>query len=148
MIKKAGVFLISAFATAVVSCKQGPDYKTIRDEVVSIHDSVMINTEKAYLNKRKLDTLVTRLDSIKKGRPALDTITEKQTMNKLRSQLEDADDQMSDWMHKFNADVSGKNEDEAVAYFNKEKAKIKAIDSVYVNLLKESDQYLLQFRKK
>ncbi|WP_207533082.1 hypothetical protein [Desertivirga arenae] len=148
MTNKTGLFLISSFATIIFACKQEPDYKTVRDEVVSIHDSVMVNTEKAYLNKRRLDTLVNQLDSLRETLPSLDTVVEKQNMNKLRTQLEDADSRMSDWMHKFNADVTGKSNDEAVSYFNLEKTKIRSLDSLYVNLLKESNQYLLRFNRK
>lgn len=148
MTNKTPLLLISALTAAIFSCKQGPDYKAVRDEVVRIHDSVMLNTEKAYLNKRRLDTLVTNLDSLKKVQSAIDTSAEKQKMNKLRARLEDADNQMSDWMHQFNADASEKSSDEAISYFSKEKEKIKSIDSIYINLLKESSLYLSRFSNK
>jgi len=145
MIKRTLYFL--AFAGCIASCQQTADYKLIRDEVVKIHDSVMVNTENAYLNKRALDTLATRLDSLKKAKPALDTAKEKVVINNLRHQLEEADTRMSDWMHQFEADKGSKSDAEAVAYFNNEKSKISSIDSLYVSLLKTSNEYLSQLKK-
>jgi len=142
------LFYLSVLFLFAVACTQGPDYKVVRDQVVSIHDSVMMNTEKAYAKKRSLDTLSMKMDSLKKAYPSIDTAKERTSINSLRTRLEDADNKMNDWMHKFDAEAGNKSNEEAVQYFTKEKEKIKSIDSLYINLLKESDSYLMNLKKK
>lgn len=142
------LFYLPVFLFFAAACNQGPDYKVVREQVVSIHDSVMINTEKAYTNKKALDTLSMKMDSLKKANPSMDTVQERISINSLRKRLEDADNQMNDWMHKFDAEAGNRSNEEAVQYFTKEKEKIKTIDSLYISLIKESDSYLQNLKKK
>ncbi|MNY82604.1 hypothetical protein D3C86_2248100 [compost metagenome] len=58
-----------------------------------------------------------------------------------------AEDSMNDWMHKFEPDVTGKSNDEAIQYFEAEKAKIATIDSLYKVEIKVSGEYLSKFKK-
>lgn len=139
--------ITAAIAAFFFGCKPSADYKTIREEVVQLHDSVMMDTEIAYRNKRQLDTLSGKLDSLKKLNPALDTIKELQLITGLRLKLDTAEAEMEDWMHKFEVEKGDKSDDEAVAYFSREKAKIKAIDSLYGVVLKESGEYLQKVKK-
>ncbi|WP_256012169.1 hypothetical protein [Desertivirga xinjiangensis] len=130
-----------------MSCRQNADYKSIRDEVVTIHDEVMLDAELAYKNKRKLDTLAENLDSLVKHYPGMDIIREKDTIAQLQNKLSKADDLMNDWMHQFEADKGNKSDEQAASYFTNEKLKISSIDSTYANLIKLSDAFLLKFKQ-
>lgn len=144
--KKILIILISGIL--LQSCQQGEDYKAIRTNMLALHDKVMMESESAYRNKKKLDTLAMRIDSLKKLYSELDTAIVKQQINDLRNKLNKADDLMNGWMHKLEAEIGNKSNDEAVAYFKSEKKKINTIDSLYAEVIKQSDNYLSKFKKK
>lgn len=127
------------------ACTPSESYKTIRQEVLADHDQVMMDSEMAFKNKMKLDTFASRLDSLKKLKNDLDTLKEKEEIDKLRKQLAQADDQMNNWMHSFEAEIGQRSNDEAVAYFKGEKKKVDDLDSVFKKALKDSDEYLQRF---
>jgi GTPase involved in cell partitioning and DNA repair len=131
----------------VISCKQGENYKTVRDEVMKFHDVVMEDHGKIVSNQMKLDTLLRSLRMLKQQFPETDTLKEKTTINALLKRLTGSEDSMNDWMHKFEPDVTGKSNEEAVKYFKQEKAKIQEIDSLYKVDIAVSDTYINKFKK-
>lgn len=144
MNKLTGILLI---ATAVSACKQNADYKTVRDEVMKFHDVVMADQGLVVSNQMKLDTLLKNLKGLKTKFPEIDTLKEKEQIRGLIGELTKAEDSMNDWMHKFEPDVSGKYNDEAVQYFKDEMVKIKAVDSLYKKEIRSSAAYLSKFGK-
>lgn len=135
---------------ALQACNSGPDYKTVRDQVISQHDELMGDDEKAMMNKMKLDTLgmPATLQKLKQQQPQLDTAAEKRVITALTKQLTAADDAMGDWMHNFNPDVQQKNNQQAVDYFKAEKVKVQKLDSAYKVAIKASDEELDKFHIK
>ncbi|WP_343522618.1 hypothetical protein [Pedobacter sp.] len=132
-----------------IGCKNEPDYKVFRQEVMDLHDKVMEDGEKAVKNRMALDTLSKiKLKEIKMGRPDLDTAEEKNKINLLIARLTKADDNMMDWMHAFQPDIEGKSNAEAIKYFQNEMTKIKKLDGEYKQALEESDAYLEKFNLK
>lgn len=131
----------------LASCTPAESYKTIRQEVLTNHDKVMLDSEMGFKNKMKLDTLFSGLDSLKKLNADLDTLKEKKQINDLRRQLAVADDQMNNWMHRFDAEIGQKSNEEAIAYFKAEKKKVDDLDSLFKKAIRESDDYLMKFRK-
>ncbi|HCN84361.1 MAG TPA: hypothetical protein DIT07_12185 [Sphingobacteriaceae bacterium] len=131
----------------LASCTPAENYKTIRQEVLTDHDQVMMDSEMAFKNKMKLDTLASGLDSLKKLYADLDTLKEKEQIEKLRKQLDHADDQMNNWMHQFDAEIGQKSNETAIAYFKGEKKKVGGLDSLFKQVIKESDDYLKRFKK-
>jgi len=129
------------------ACQSEPDYKSVRKEVLDAHDSVMMDGEMAIKNKMRLDTISANLDSLSKAKLVADTLAEKQTISKLQLKLNTADEQMNDWMHKFNAELDGKSNAEAVKYFKAEKIKVNILDSLYKEAIGESNIYLSKFKK-
>lgn len=144
MKKIAGLFIL---AIAAVACKPEADYKKERDEVMKFHDLVMEDQNTVVNNQMKLDTLLKDLKGLKQKFPEIDTVKEKATMQEILGNLTKAEDGMNDWMHKFEPDITGKSNEEAVAYFVGEKAKIKAVDSLYKKEIKTSNDYLGKFKK-
>lgn len=136
-----------ACATVVIACTQSPNYKQERDEVMKFHDVVMEDHGTLVNNQMKLDTLLHDLPALKQKNPALDTAKEKMVMRATLDRLNKAEELMNDWMHKFEPDVTGKSNEDAVKYFKDEKTKIVKVDSLYKAEIKLSDTYLAQFKK-
>ncbi|MBT2562059.1 hypothetical protein J7E50_15555 [Pedobacter sp. ISL-68] len=124
--------------TLLFSCKTEPDSKAIRQEVLNIHDKLMIDGEKVVKNKMKLDKLLVS-DQIKL---AQDSVLQKQKINDLIIRLNAADEKMMDWMHFFKDDFKGKTEQEDLDYYKSEMVKIRAVEDSYIKVTRESDSLI------
>lgn len=144
MKKLTGTLLITLLAMA---CTQKGDYKVVRDKVMKFHDVVMADHGQIVNNQMSLDTLSKDLKGLKAKFPELDTVKEKASIATLISRLSGAEERMNDWMHQFEPDVTGKSNEAAIQYFESEKAKIAAIDSLYKMEIKSSGDYLNKFKK-
>ncbi|HKG05594.1 MAG TPA: hypothetical protein VKB19_04015 [Pedobacter sp.] len=142
--------IVIIFIATAMGCSEQPgkvDYKSKRDEVMSLHDVVMADHGIIVENQMKLDTLLKDLKGLKIKYPEVDTAKEKANISSLLADLTKAEDQMNNWMHKFEPDVSDKSKEAAVQYFEAEKLKISQIDSLYKKEIISSNAYLHQFRK-
>ncbi|MES2454703.1 MAG: hypothetical protein V4594_04150 [Bacteroidota bacterium] len=137
---------ILLLVVVISACKQEEDYKKVRDEVMIFHDEVMRDNGRIVNNQMKLDTLLHQLPSLKLQFPEVDTLKEAAAISSLVKELGDAEELMNDWMHKFEPDVTGKSNTEAVQYFKSEKARIAQIDSLYKKEIVASDTYLKKFK--
>ncbi|KIO75698.1 hypothetical protein TH53_19170 [Pedobacter lusitanus] len=133
--------------TGAVACTQTPNYKTERDEVMKFHDTVMEDHGILVNNQMKLDSMLKDLPALKAKFPATDTVKEKVAMKATLERLNGAEELMNDWMHKFEPDVTGKSNEDAISYFKAERIKIGKIDSLYKAEIQSSDAYLKQFKK-
>jgi hypothetical protein len=136
-----------ALTALLYSCGQKADYKTERDNVMKFHDVVMEDHALLLANQMKLDSMLKNLSAVQKKYPAIDTAKEKIVITIALESLKHAEEQMNTWMQQFEPDVTGKSENDAVAYFKAERLKIEKIDSLYKGQIKASNQYLAQFRK-
>jgi hypothetical protein len=141
------ILAIFALAIGAAACTPAANYKTERDEVMKFHDVVMEDHGKLVDNQMKLDTLLKSLPALKTKYPALDTLKEKEAMKVTQARLNKAEDLMNDWMHKFEPDVTGKSDADAIAYFRAERIRIGRVDSVYKSEIKLSGDYLSKFSK-
>jgi hypothetical protein len=141
--------LLGIFAIAITAgaCTPAANYKSERDEVMKFHDVVMEDHGKLIDYQMKLDTLLKNLPALKTKYPELDTLKEKEAIKDTQGRLNRAEDLMNDWMHKFEPDVTGKSDAEAVAYFKSERIRIGGVDSVYKSEIRLSNAYLSKFRK-
>lgn len=140
------LFLIGV-AMGCAQPKKSDDYKVVRDEVMQFHGKVMEDQSIIVRNQMKMDTLLKDLEGLKEKFPVIDTAKEAITLKALIGSLARADEDMNDWMHQFEPDVSGKSNDEAVNYFHQEKKKIASIDSLYKKEIERSGNYLKNFNK-
>lgn len=136
-----------AIVAMAAACTQQKDYKKERDEVMKFHDIVMEDQGVVVSNQMKLDSLLKGLKGLKKSKPEIDTLKEKAQMVGLKAKLAAAEEEMNTWMHKFEPDVTGKSNEDAVKYFQAEKTKVARIDSLYKQEIKISNDYLTKFRK-
>ncbi len=134
------------FAIAIQGCQPEVNYKTVRQEVIVLHDDLMANEDKLMNVKMSLDTLaLTGLAKIKAQHAGYDTAAVHAQITILTTKLDSLSNQMSKWMEHFRSDVEGKSNAEAVAYFEQEKVKVKKLDSLYKVTLSESETYLKKF---
>lgn len=122
--------------------------KALESQVMNLHEKVMTDGETAMQNKMKLDTLILKKDSIKTVFPNLDTSAENKNMRNLSSQISKADDNMSDWMHNYNPDFTGKSHQQIMDYLDQQKKQVTQINMQYKNVIRASNQYLLKFKSK
>jgi hypothetical protein len=131
---------------AFQSCTSEPDYKVTRQEVLDLHDKIMMDGGKAMGLKMQLDSVP--LPHLKETNPALDTAAERQKIRGLVQDINNADGRMNDWMHAFDAELTGKSNKQKVDYLNAEKLKVVALDSLYKDVIGRSESYLKQFKLK
>jgi hypothetical protein len=129
------------------SCKPKPDYKDKRAEVIKYHDAVMADAGNVVDKQMQLGDMLKNLKALKAKNPTIDTIKEKDSILVVQARLSKADDAMNDWMHKFEPDVTGKSNEQAIAYFESEKVKIQRVDSLFKQEIKFADTYLSKFKK-
>lgn len=127
-----------------ISCKTEPDAKAVRQEVLNIHDKLMIDGEKVIKNKMKLDTLLVS-DQIKLSP---DSALQKQKISDLITRLNAADEKMMDWMHFFKDDFKGKTEQEDLSYYKSEMVKIRAVEDSYIKVTRASDSLIKIYQLK
>jgi hypothetical protein len=139
------IFSLLAFAAIAAACTPAANYKTERDEVMKFHDVVMEDHGKLVDQQMTLDTLLKSLPALKNKFPEMDTLREKTVMKEMEGRLNKAEELMNDWMHKFEPDVTGKSDADAVTYFKAERVKIGKIDSVYKAEIRSSGVYLSKF---
>ncbi|WP_129715766.1 hypothetical protein [Pedobacter sp. SYP-B3415] len=136
------IYIIIA-ATVMAACQSGPDYKTVRDEVTIFHDSLMLRHEQLITNQMTLDTLLRQLPASQMN----DTAAKAAGIRKMLRTMQQTEDEMNDWMHAFEPDISGKSKEEAVRYFQNEKKKIVSLDVRYKHDLAASDSLISTLKK-
>ncbi|HJY13874.1 MAG TPA: hypothetical protein VJ304_13865, partial [Flavobacterium sp.] len=141
---RLNLMVLYLVTTLLFSCKTKPDSKAIRQEVLNIHDKLMIDGEKVVKNKMKLDKLLVS-DQIKL---AQDSVIQKQKINDLIIRLNAADEKMMDWMHFFKDDFKGKTEQEDLDYYKSEMVKIRAVEDGYIKITRESDSLINVYQVK
>jgi hypothetical protein len=143
MYKTIGILII---IVAVSACKPQTDYKDARDEVIKLHDVVMADQGKVVSREIQISGMLKDLKEIKVRNPRIDTLAEKDSLLAIHSRLTKADEAMNDWMHKFEPDVTGKSNEEAVEYFQAEKLKIQRVDTMFKQEIQSADAYLSKFK--
>jgi hypothetical protein len=141
---RLNITMLCLISTLLFSCKTEPDSKAIRQEVLNIHDKLMIDGEKVIKNKMKLDALLVS-DQIK---GAADSVIQKQKISTLITRLNAADEKMMDWMHFFKDDFKGKTAQEDLDYYKSQMVKIRAVEDGYIKVTRESDSLIRAYQVK
>ena len=93
----------------------------------------MANSETAMKNKAALDSL-TRVYS--------NDPVKQQDITGMKNQLVTADEAMETWMHKFNADNSGKSHQEIMDYYAAQRQLLLHVDTLLKSAINQSNKYL------
>ncbi|MGF7073097.1 hypothetical protein [Mucilaginibacter sp. 3215] len=112
--------------------------KDLLNQVIAVHDKVMANDEQLMKNKMLLDSLV------KNNAPNIN----KDTAKVYLKLVDDADNAMSDWMHKFDAENKGKSHQEIMDYLEAQKKLISKIDTQITIAVAGSTKYITQIPAK
>lgn len=112
--------------------------KLLLDSVIAVHDKVMASDEQLMKNKMILDSLIKNAG----------TAVNQDSAKVYLKIVDDADNAMSDWMHKFDAENKGKSHQEIIDYLTDQKKKIAVIDSQINNAVTISNKYLNTTSKK
>ncbi len=94
----------------------------------------MIDGAKVINNKMKLD-------SILKSRQ-IKSVDDSVKIADLVLKLNQADENMMDWMHAFNDDFKGRDETENLNYYKSEMVKIRNVEDSYIKVTRASDSVL------
>jgi hypothetical protein len=137
------LFLITGSILLIPACNNTSDYKVARQQVLDSHDKLMGLGETAMSLKMCLDTL--DLNKIKRFDPQTDTVAERNNILLISKGLNDADEKMSDWMHKFKADYKGSSAQDAFNYYLDQKAKVETLDSIYKDRIAIAGAYMKRF---
>lgn len=112
--------------------------KDLLNQVIAVHDKVMANDEQLMKNKMLLDSL------IKQTAPNIN----KDSAQMYLKLVDDADNAMSDWMHKFDAENKGKSHREIMDYLETQKKLISKIDAQIAVAVAGSTKYITQIPAK
>ncbi|WPV02208.1 hypothetical protein SNE26_10510 [Mucilaginibacter sp. cycad4] len=112
--------------------------KDLLNQVIAVHDKVMANDEQLMKNKMLLDSL------IKQNAPNIN----KDSAQVYLKLVDDADNAMSDWMHKFDAENKGKSHQEIMDYLEAQKKLISKIDTQITVAVAGSTKYITQIPAK
>ena len=133
--------LLLAVLFFACSEKKVPDKeqeKALFDQVIKIHDKVMGADEELMKNKLLLDSAVSHNS----------TADIKDSVYSYLDKLKLADSAMSNWMHKFDAENTGKSHEQIMTYLADQKKQIMAIDLQIATAVENSDKYLTKIKMK
>jgi hypothetical protein len=138
--------MILIFASVFLSCKSRRNYKDVRQQVIDVHNKVMTDGEQAEKYRIMLEKLSKIQLPISSDQHMLDdTASHRNKISVLIGKLTKADQNMLDWMQRFQPDIEGKSNSEAVKYFEEEMVKIKKLDAQYQVALKEANVFFKKF---
>ncbi|MEO5911866.1 MAG: hypothetical protein ABIP95_13330 [Pelobium sp.] len=144
---KRGIIFFGIFTLFLYSCKdKKAEQKQLQEEVMKVHDELMMEMGKLMENKKELNTLSINMDSLKMKNASLDTAQLQQKIQVTNLGLTKADDAMMAWMNNFNPDYTGKSQDEIMSYLKDEKVKIDSVKTLFKKSLSTSGAILIQYK--
>lgn len=136
---------------ALISCgsqkkKEQEQEKNLFSESMALHDEVMPKQEELFSLKNKINTLGTKMDSLKKANPTLDTSALRTTITGISAKIDTASNHMSDWMHNFTSDLDekfqNKSHEEIMNYLKKGKEDIEKVKQEFNQSISEAKQFI------
>ncbi|TSD66861.1 hypothetical protein FFF34_005520 [Inquilinus sp. KBS0705] len=133
------IFAAAVLSFVLFSCtdtkKQEQD---LLNEVIKVHDQVMAKDELVITNKMQLDTLLKQNKA-----PDVNMVA-----TGLTKQLDTADAHMENWMHKFDAENTGKSHDQVMKYLADQKKQIQDIDKELNEAIASSAKFIKENKAK
>ena len=133
------ILIVAFIGLTLIACSDTKKQeKDLLDNILKVHDKVMMNDDALMKNKTQLDSLLKL--------PAKDT-AEKVNMKALDMKLLASEEAMENWMHKFEPDVANKSHDDIMKYYGDQKKAIMSVDSQMNVAITESNKYLSNRKK-
>jgi len=146
--KKTFLFL-AIFGMAFGGCNSGVDAgkaNALRDEAIAIHDEIMPQVSRFDRTTMQIDSLLANLSALAEERPGLDTVYTRAELTALKTNLNNANDEMSTWMHEFDPDVDFPTSEEREAYYADEVKKMEAMKKQFDEASAQITEKLAQFQ--
>lgn len=138
--------VISVFA--FMACNnQKQDQDALQEEVIKIHDNLMIKGESIMKNKESLNKLLKDAESLDANVKVVDNEDFYKNVNNLIQSLDKADESMMNWMNNFNPDYGGKTPEEIFTYLQQQKQSILKVENQTNIALKNSDDFIAKYQK-
>lgn len=139
------IFLASFIGFALLSsCQQqstkdATQHQQFADEAIKIHDEIMPQISSFDRATLKIDSILENLASLAQKDKSLDTAVVKSDLEALKTNLEDATDNMMTWMRDYAPDSTD------VAYQKAEIEKVKIMKKQFEDVSLESNTKLGKF---
>ncbi|GAA5042908.1 hypothetical protein GCM10011506_45850 [Marivirga lumbricoides] len=126
-------FILSA---SLQSCNsKEKDIEVLKDEVISIHDEVMPRMDELMRLKGELKEMQNTLDSTA-------TQESKREITRHITSLNKADEEMMNWMRKYDPQMENKSEQEKLDYLESQKIAIKMVRQEMLSAIAQSEEFL------
>jgi hypothetical protein len=109
-----------AFVCIITACESAS--AKLQKEVMDVHDEIMPKMDELMTLKTEAKLKIRNLDSLSKSDTTL--LAQKLPYDSLLISLDEADKAMMDWMHGFDTEMTGKDENQKLEYLKGEKIKI------------------------
>lgn len=117
----------------------------LQAKIIETHDELMQKGETIMANKQSITKLLASTQYA--NHTNLDNEAFYKKANDLNTDLSKADEAMMAWMNNFSPDFAGKNHTQIMEYLNKQKTEIEKVESQTNKALKNSDEFLSQYKK-
>jgi hypothetical protein len=121
------------------STKDATQHQQFADEAIKIHDEIMPQISSFDRATLKIDSILENLASLAQKDNSLDTAVVKSDLETLKTNLEDATDNMMTWMRDYAPDSTD------VAYQKSEIEKVKVMKKQFEDVSLESNTKLGKF---
>lgn len=121
------------------STKDATEHQQFADEAIKIHDEIMPQISSFDRATLKIDSILENLSSLAQKDTSLDTAVVKSDLEVLKKNLEDATDNMMNWMRDYAPDSTD------IAYQKAEIEKVKIMKKQFEDVSLESNTKLGKF---
>jgi len=139
------LFFVASLSVFMAAACQSPTTKEavkgqqLAQEAIAVHDEIMPQVKVFDRTTIKIDSILNNLSAIASTRIDTDTAVLKTELQTLKTNLEDATENMMTWMREYEAD----NED--IEYQKSEVEKVKAMKKQFDKVAEESNKKLSSF---
>lgn len=140
---KTSTWALLILAGAILyGCSGNHSVKDTKEQVIALHDTIMGKNDQLVHLEMRIDSMLRDMDSVKKVYTNADTVLLKNELNAIQSRLKGSEERMNDWMYKFEPDVTGKSDEEALKYFEGEKNTLSNLQQEFIKNISEADNYI------
>ncbi|MBK6263613.1 hypothetical protein JKA74_01095 [Marivirga sp. S37H4] len=137
MVKLYQLMFLCLISTAFISCTDSEkEVNSLKEEVIRIHDEVM----------PKMDEIMQLKKALKERESVLDS-SQTEEMTAIHNHilhLDEADEEMMNWMRNYNASMENMTDEEKIEYLKNEKVAIQMVKQLMMSSITEAKTYLNQ----